>query len=109
MIRGDDHKWCGRLLLLALAGVVYSNSAMTDDFHAGLEVVAGRDAERLIVTGKQIDYWREKIGDFTYHNYVIHKKYTAGHVRVWECYHVLDQRSAPQDLTVRCFGHKDSN
>ena len=80
-----------------------STSAIAENVPRGLDVVAGRDAEQIIVRGKQIDYWKERRNGFLYHYYVIHTN-----SRVFECFHYRQERVEPFDLVVRCFGHKDN-
>ena len=80
-----------------------STSAIAENVPRGLDVVAGRDAEQIIVRGKQIDYWKERRNGFFNNYYVIH-----ANSRVFGCFQYIPELVKPFDLVVQSFGHKDS-
>jgi len=73
-------------------------------------VLEGEAARKMIVRGHQQACWREDIGKFVYHRYVIHdvqEQFTSRYEvsRVYNCFHYRDDARIEAPL-VQCLGQK---
>ena len=94
------------VLLLAVAGVLYSNGVMAIYEYV---LVEGDEAEDIIANGKQAAYWRTQIVSTVYHNYVIYTNTTGGKGQVWECLHFNQNTKTPYQFVVKCVSNRNKN
>ena len=83
---------------------VYSNSAVAER-----AFIKGDAAEKIIVTGKQVAYWRTTEDTTRYdkaviHNYVIH--WAKG---VYECFHYHQNSGENKEFRVLCVTNVDAD